>query len=165
MEEKMINIQAKPISEEGFKPYGNFYNILNPVGYSLGNFYHDKLLFPESGNMSIAISSLIVEKPDEIVIGTVEYHNFAPEVLLPMDDDVIVHVAPPSTEPIPEKTEAFIVQKGTAVCLNAGVWHYSAIPINQLIAHIMIVLPQRTYFNDCTVINYSKENQIKISME
>lgn len=32
-----------------------------------------------------------------------------------LDDDVVLHVAPPSKEPVPELTEAFLIPKGTMV--------------------------------------------------
>ena len=84
--------------------------------------------------------------------------------ILCLDDDVILHVAPPSKEPVPELTEAFIVPKGTLVCLNLGVWHLSAMPINLDTAHVLIVLPERIYLNDCIVVDYPEERQVRIEV-
>ena len=75
---------------------------------------------------------------------------------------MIVHVAPAGKDPVPELTEAFLVPKGTMVLLNTGVWHLSAIPVNKETAHVLIVLPERTYFNDCVVVEYPEENWVEI---
>ena len=52
-----------------------------------------------------------MEKPEKIIVDAAEFHNYTGEVLLPLDDDVVIHVAPPTKEPVPELTEAFIVPK------------------------------------------------------
>ena len=81
-----------------------------------------------------------------------------------MDDDVILHVAPASKEPVPQLTEAFLVPKGTAVRLNPGVWHLAALPVNLDVAHVLIVLPERTYHNDCIVVDYAEEDWTEIEL-
>ena len=40
----MRTIKAKPITVEAFHKFGNFTDLLNPEGYSLGDFYQDRLL-------------------------------------------------------------------------------------------------------------------------
>ncbi|MDF2613332.1 MAG: ureidoglycolate hydrolase [Clostridia bacterium] len=160
----MRKIKAKPITRENFTPYGSFYSITEPTGHNLGAFYHDHVLFPVSGHMPIAFSALVSEKPEKMVVTAAEYHNTTAEGVLPIDDDVILHVAPPSNKPVPELTEAFIVPKGTMVKLNTGVWHLAALPIHQDKVHVLIVLPERIYFNDCTVVEYAPEDQIEIAL-
>ena len=65
---------------------------------------------------------------------------------------------------MPELTEAFIVPKGTLVCLNLGVWHLSAMPLNKETAHVLIVLPERIYLNDCIVVDYPEEKWVQIEL-
>ena len=50
------------------------------------------------------------------------------------------------------------------VCLNLGVWHLSAMPLHQETAHVLIVLPERIYKNDCIVVDYSEEQQVRIEL-
>ena len=76
--------------------------------------------FPVSGNLPIAFSPLVVNK-GEMLVTQAEYHDTTCEGVLPLDDDVVIHVAPTTKEPVPELTEAFIVPKGTMVKLNVGV--------------------------------------------
>ena len=113
----MYTIKAKPITTENFKPYGTFASMLEPTGPSLGDFYNDQVEFPVSGNLPIAFSPLVVHK-GEMLVTMAEYHDTTCEGVLPLDDDVVLHVAPATKEPMPELTEAFIVPKGTMVKLK-----------------------------------------------
>lgn len=160
----MRTIKAEPISKEKFATYGTYESIFNPTGNNLGAFYPDKVLFPVSGDMPVTFSALISEKQDKMVVTSAEYHNTTEEGILALDDDVVIHVAPPSNKPVPELTQAFIVPQGTIVKLNTGVWHLAALPIHKEKAHILIVLPERTYFNDCTVVEYAAEDHIEIQL-
>ena len=160
----MKTIKAKPITVENFSYYGQFTNLLEPQGYSLGDFFHDRVRMNMAGNMNLAFSPLVVHKSEPRIVSQAEYHNTTQEGILCLDDDVILHVAPPSKEPVPELTEAFIVPKGTLVCLNLGVWHLSAMPINLDTAHVLIVLPERIYLNDCIVVDYPEERQVRIEV-
>lgn len=158
----MKQINVKNITAENFKEFGSFTDLLNPEGYSLGDFYQDRLKMHSSGSMQMAFSPLLVHKPEKMVVTTAEYHNYTQEGVLCLDDDVIVHVAPAGKEPVPELTEAFLVPKGTMVLLNTGVWHLSAVPVNKETAHVLIVLPERTYLNDCVVVEYPEEKWVEI---
>ena len=73
-------------------------------------------------------------------------------------------MAPASKEPVPGLTEAFLVPKGTMVCLKTGTWHLSAIPVNKELAHVLIVLPERIYNNDCIVVDYPQGEHIEIEL-
>ncbi len=158
----MRQIKAKKLTAEAFSQYGSFYNLVDPKGSALGGFYNDKVALPVSGNVPVTFSSLEMEKADKMIVDAAEYHNYTGEGILPLDDDVVIHVAPPTKEPVPELTEAFVVPKGTVVKLNTGVWHLAPMPINEKVAHILIVLPERVYKNDCVVVEYAEEDQMEI---
>ena len=160
----MRKIKVKPITVENFRPYGSLTDLMNPTGYSLGDFYQDRLLMHASGQMQMAFSPLLIRKPEKMIVDTAEFHNSTQEGVLCLDDDVIVHVAPAGKDPVPELTEAFLVPKGTMVLLNTGVWHLSAIPVNKDVAHVLIVLPERIYNNDCIVVNYPQEQWMEIEL-
>ena len=63
----MRTIKAKPITAENFAAYGSFFSILEPSGSCLGNFYNDKVLLPVSGDMPIAFSPLVMDKPEKMM--------------------------------------------------------------------------------------------------
>ena len=93
-------------------------------------------------------------------ITQVEYHTTTCEAIMPLTDDMIIHVAEPSAGvPIPDKTKAFLVPKNTMVKLNACVWHLAPLPAtkDELIA--LIVLPKCIYINDCTVVDLKEDEQ------
>lgn len=43
----------------------------------------------------------------------------------------MIHAAPPTKDPVPQLTEAFVVPKGTVVKLNTGVWHLAPMPVEE----------------------------------
>lgn len=159
-----MKIKAQKLTAEAFAPFGAYTDLLHPAGYSLGAFYADRLLMDVSGALPVAFSPLSVDKPERYVVTAAEYHNTTAEGILPLDADVVIHVAPPSAEPVPELTQAFLVPRGTLVRLNVGVWHLCALPVDQPHVNILIVLPQRIYKNDCVVVQYAPEQHIEIEL-
>lgn len=160
----MRTIKAEKLTREGFWEFGTYVNITQPEGNNLGDFFNDKGIFPTSGDMPVAFSPLLMHKADEMVVTTVEYHNTTGEGIIAMDDDIVIHVAPPTNEPAPALTRAFIVPKGTMVILKTGVWHFGGFPINSETAHVLIVLPERIYKTDCCVVEYDEKEYFKIEL-
>jgi ureidoglycolate lyase len=163
----MRTIKAVPITNENFRPYGAFANMLNLTGNRFpgegSTFYPDPVQLFVSGNVQIAFSPLTVDKPEKMLVTKSEYHDFTGEGIFFIDDDAVMHVAPPSSHVItPEKTEAFIIPKGTLVKLNTGVWHLSPYPIHNDVLHLMIVMPERVYANDCVVCDFPESEYIEI---
>ncbi len=163
----MRTIRAVPITNENFRLYGTFANMLNPTGNCFPGegsaFYPDPVQLFVSGSVQLAFSPLTVDKPERMTITRSEYHNHTGEGIFFIDDDAVMHVAPPSNHVItPEKTEAFIIPKGTLVKLNTGVWHLSPYPVHNEVLHLMIVMPERVYGNDCVVCDYPEDQHIEI---
>lgn len=161
----MKTIKATRLSKEAFAPFGEYYRFDKPEGYSLNgelhSFYPDRLVACQG--KKTGYSPITVKKPEKMIISAVEYHTTTDEMILPLNDDMILHVAPPSAgKPVPEYTKAFIVPKNTLVRMKACVWHLAPLPKSkdQLIA--MIILPECTYMNDCTVVDLKKDEQFEI---
>ncbi len=158
----MRQLKVKELTHEGFRPYGEYYNASSPEGVPLGFFYADRVTFTTVGNVPLAVSTLLWPKPEKMIVNQVEYHDKSPEGIICLNDDVVIHVAPPSGEPVPELTEAFLVPKGTFVKMNIGVWHLAAMPVHEQTAQVMILLAERTYKTDCEVVNYDEKDQIEL---
>lgn len=158
----MRQITIQNLSHEAFAEYGDFFDMLNPQGHHIDALYADRIRFPVSGGMPVAFSDYVVEKRDQMIISAVEYHNETSEVMLPLDGDVIFHVAPASKTPVPEKTKAFLVPKGVMVCIHPGVWHLESYPAENDRVHILIALPERTYMRDCHMVSYGVDQQLEI---
>lgn len=160
----MRQVKAVKITKENFAPYGSYCEMLQPEGYPLcgeiHKFYPDRLTGTSVG--TIAFSPITVKKDDRIIKAQ-EYHTTTWEGIIPLDDDMIIHVAPASAKvPVPELAEAFIVPKGCMVKLNTAIWHLCPLPANNDELHAIIVLPECIYANDCTVVDFEEKDWFQI---
>lgn len=161
----MKTIKLEKLTKEAFAPFGEYCEFSNPNGYFLAGelhrFYPDRVIAYHGKN--VGFSPLLVKKPEVMKITQVEYHTTTPEILVPLNDDMILHVAPPSAgKPVPDFTKAFLVPKNTVVKMNACVWHLAPLPANVDELTAMVVLPECTYMNDCIVVNLKEDEQFII---
>ena len=161
----MKTIKAEPITNEAFAPFGQFYSMDKPQGYALcgelHSFYPDRI--NADSNHRVGYSPIIVKKPEKMIITQQEYHTTTWEMILPLDDDMILHVAPASAgTPVTDLAKAFIVPKNTLVKINSAIWHLAPLPANNQQLTAMIILPECTYANDCTVVDLGEEEQFEI---
>ena len=164
----MRQIQVEALTHEAFAPFGQFYAMEQPKGYALCGELHQ--FFPDrltaDSNHRVGYSPILVKKPARMVITQQEYHTTTWEMILPMDDDMILHVAPASAgTPVTHLAKAFLVPKHTLVKLHAAIWHLAPLPANKEQLTAMIILPECTYANDCTVVDLAAEEQFEIVME
>ena len=161
----MKTIKAVPITQEAFAAFGQFYRLDAPEGVALCGELHQ--FFPDrltaQSNHVIGYSPLLVNKPEKMVITQQEYHAATWEMILPLNDDIVLHVSPVS-EGTPDTafSQAFVVPKNTLVKLNEGVWHLAPLPVSEEQLAALIILPERTYANDCTVVDLAPEQQFEV---
>ena len=161
----MRSVKAVPITHENFAPFGQFYTMDAPAGYALcgelHRFFPDRLV--ADSNHRVGYSPILVKKPEKMVITQQEYHTTTWEMILPMNDDMILHCAPASAgTPVTEYAQAFIVPKHTLVKMKAAIWHLAPLPATKEELAAMIILPECTYANDCTVVDLPEEQQFEI---
>ena len=161
----MEKIKLEKLTKESFSPFGCFYDMVNPDGTAetgdFHSFYPDRL--PVYFDKEIAFSPLVVNRLDPIKIGRIEYHKDTPEIILPLTDDAIIHVASPSKEvPTAEQTKAFLVPKNTMVKLKPFVWHYAPVPATNEKITVIIGLPVLTSKNNCLVVDLKEDEQFII---
>ena len=161
----MKQMKVQPLTHEAFAPFGQFYDMANPNGYALNGaihkFYPDRLTTACAGRL--AFSPLVVQRPESMVITQQEYHTTAEELTLPLDDDIILHVAPASGGAIvTEHAKAFLVPKNMLVKLKTAIWHLAPLPATKDQVTALIILPECTYKNDCTVVDLSADEQFEI---
>ena len=161
----MKTIHAVPITHENFAPFGQFYNMEAPKGYALCGEIHQ--FFPDrlaaDCQHRVGYSPILVKKPERMIITQQEYHTTTWEMILPLDDDMILHCAPASAgTPVTEFAQAFLVPKHTLVKMNAAIWHLAPLPASREQLTAMIILPECTYANDCTVVDLPPEQQFEI---
>ena len=160
----MKKIPVQELTHEAFYRYGSFHNMTNAAelkdAHSDNEFAADLLsldLHDEIASFSIARVS-----PCEMTIKAYEYHCHTCEGILPLDGDCIIFVGPSSWNPSPENLEAFRVPRGTMVRLNLGVLHGRQFCCGKEPVNVLIVLPVRTYANDCVFIELPEERQQQI---
>ena len=161
----MRQVKAVPITNENFAPFGQFYPMAEPKGYALCGEIHR--FFPDrmtaASRYNIGYSPILVKKPEKMIVTQQEYHTSTWEMILPMNDDMVIHVAPASAgTPVGDHAQAFIVPKNTLVKINAAIWHLAPLPVNAQELAAMIILPECTYANDCTVVDLKPEEQFEV---
>lgn len=161
----MKQIKIEKLTHEAFAPFGTFYDMTNPEGYALTgplhSFYPDRIwdAYPNH----VGFSPIAVRKPEKYIVDTVEYHTTTTEIIMPLDDDMILHVAPASAgTPVTDLTHAFRVPAHTMVQLKAAIWHLCPLPAEKDVIHCVIVLPECTYANDCTVVSLTEDQKFEI---
>ena len=161
----MRQLKVQPLTHEAFAPYGQFYKMEQPEGYALcgelHQFFPDRLV--ADSDHRVGYSPILVKKPEKMVITQQEYHTTTWEMILPMDDDMILHVAPASAgTPVTQFAKAFLVPKHTLIKMNAAIWHLAPLPASKDQLTAMIILPECTYANDCTVVELAEDQQFEI---
>lgn len=155
--------EIKELTLENFSPYGTFMKMENPTTYKLGEppveFYRDMLKM-DVGKTNVCFSICRVE-PREYIVDISEYHSHCGEANIALDNDIYIHVGPANTGEVPvDEMEIFRVPKGTMVVMNPGVWHHAPFTVNDEPANVIIVLPERTYANDCIAIEIDEEERV-----
>lgn len=162
----MKNIRIQQLNHENFRIYGDYANLINPEAVSIGNppveFFRDVIPLHLAQNNVASFSICRVEKRTNL-ISSAEYHSYCQEGIMPLDGDVLIHVAHATPDEIPvDAFQVFRIPKGTMVTLKAGVWHHAPFAIDCDYVNVLIILPERTYSNDCIVKNISSEEQLLI---
>lgn len=162
----MRKLTVKNILEHDFSVYGRCVNLLSPrtpyIGEDPIRFYRD--MMPLGGNETLALSVTAVE-PMKMTVDVLEYHTGTGECFLSLDGDTCICVGPATAKQAPqtEMLEAFFVPSGTAVYIHPGVWHYAPYPTGDKPIHSLVMLPQRTYANDC--FKYQLKEDEKAELE
>lgn len=161
----MKTVKAELINHENFAPFGQFYDMANPDGYALcgeiHKFYPDRVT--ADSEKRVGYSPIVVQKPEKMIITQMEYHNTTWEMIIPLDDDMIIHCAPASAGAVvTEHAKAFIIPKNTLVKINTAIWHLAPLPVNNDKLTAMIILPECTYALDCTVVDLKEDEQFEI---
>jgi ureidoglycolate lyase len=163
----MKQITYRKLSPEGFAKFGSYASVINPVGPKLGaepiEFFRD-MMQSQLGTAPVASFGVcrVVKRP--FVMDVSEYHDTCCEIVLPQDGDVLMHVAPagPEKEFPFEQADVFLVPRGTLCCLRPGVWHHAPYAFRSDVVNCLIMLPERTYMNDCKVYQFPADRQITI---
>lgn len=162
----MKTIKVQKLTHESFAPYGSFAPMVNPAEHLTERQFG---FFPDSVALNIGMPNSIVTfstcrmKACEHIIKSIECHTYTGEGIMPLDGDCILHFALPNKEfeKAVELIECFYVPKGTMISINPGVWHFAPFAADTESISTLIVLPTRTYANDCIVKHIPEEKWIR----
>ncbi len=162
----MREIKPQALDREKFRPYGDFKDMLQAAderakGGASNVFVPDLVTLHLDNRMPVSASVARVSECER-VITALEYHQFTAEGILPLDGDIDIFVGPSSFRVDPDTVEAFRVPKGTFVRLNPGVIHGRQFVVNTPSVNVLILLPERTFGNDCTFTRLEGEDRIAI---
>ena len=160
----MENIAVQEMSLEAFSAYGTFAQMTDPKAHNLGaspiDFYPDLVQVDLGQATKVSLSTCRVsQRPN--VVDVSEFHTSCGEGLVALDGDVLIHVAPVTGDATPpvEAIEVFRVPQSMAVSIRPGVWHHAPFALDTDCANVLILLPERIYANDCTVVELAPERQ------
>lgn len=159
--------KVKELTLADFNIYGSFANMINPQTPKLGvepaEFYRD-MVFLNLGQNNIASFSVCRVSKRPFIVDATEFHRNTEEGILPLDGDILMHVglATPNGDVPIDRMEIFRVPKGTIVTLRPGVWHNAPFTYECDFVNVLIVLPERTYANDCYVFEIPNKDRIEI---
>jgi hypothetical protein len=95
--------------------------------------------------------------------GQMERHLSTPELLVFLNDDVLLPVAPASARidsrgrPGTEGLQIIDIPRYAAVLLPAGAWHTAGFPVSQPFADAYVVFQDNTSANDIEIVDLSEE--------
>jgi ureidoglycolate lyase len=94
------------------------------------------------------LACLPAGEPIEVGIATVwsrtegfremERHLQTPELLVPLDNGMVIPIAPAGDVPDPANLRAFVIRPDTAVLLDPGVWHWVPYPLGNSTSFLVI---------------------------
>jgi ureidoglycolate lyase len=163
----MHTVKAEPLSVEAFLPFGFYANFINPYAEKLGaapiEFFRD-MLQQDLGGRSLASFSTCRVEQRPLIVEVTECHSTQAEGQMPLDADVLVHVAAATAgdELSSRAIRVFAVPRGTMIVLRPGVWHHAPFVVDAAPANVLITLSERTYANDCTVVSFDEVDRIGI---
>ena len=168
----MKTLIAQPLTKERFQKYGEFQNLLDDASLARKSifpqgFFADVVKLDFATTTLPTISVCQVTKQEKNLIRMLEAHKYTCEGLLPLEADVIIFVG----RPLPgrkfsvDTVEAFVVPKGTFVKLDPLILHGTQFPVDAENAHIVCMLPSRTFMNDMMMEVLSEEDQAIVIME
>jgi len=162
----MKKLKIETLSKETFHEFGSFADMLHPEGIQSGKapaiFWPDKVVanFHLEDRVAFGVSNV---NPRPMVIERMEIHEHTCEIIMPLDQDVALFVAPPMRIVNVDENcaKAFLVPKGTMVCLRPGVLHCAPFTLGEE-AHTLIVLPELNYRTDLILEPLEGENRLEL---
>lgn len=158
-------LHPEELERESFRKLGEFEHLLTTSDTYTGamtneGFFPDVLRLCSDGkDLSVSVTKVCGES---CIIDHCEIHSGCCEGILPLDGDIYIFAAPPFWYMQLDQTRVFRVPKGTMVKLKPGVIHGTPFSVTGEPVNVLILLPERTYSNDCQFISLDEKDQMVI---
>jgi ureidoglycolate lyase len=171
----MRELRYRALDAAAFAQFGSYAAMIAPdaggrpaprIGQAPIEFFRDLVQSGLGADTTVSFGVCRVTRRPPVVDES-EYHDTSCEALMPMDGDVLVHVAPavPGGRFPAEQAEVFLVPKGTMVVLRPGVWHHGPFALRSEQVSCLVGLPERLYARDCVGVKLPLEDQLRIQGE
>jgi ureidoglycolate lyase len=169
----MRELEYRPLTPEAFAPFGSYAPMIAPdaggraaprLGEPPVEFFRDLVQSGIASDTTVSFGTCRVTRRPP-VIDRSEYHDTSCEALMPLDGDVLVHVAPavPGDRFPADRAEVFLVPRGTMVVVRPGVWHHGPFALAPAgTVSCLVALPERLYARDCHEGPIADEDRIRI---
>ena len=166
----ITNIPVKPLTKEGFAPYGNA--IIIPTDGNPDrptdrfNFWPKLSLYRcDSGVFQIGISTFF-KRPFRLA--NMERHFKTEEFMTPLTGQIIIVFAPNKVvdgkdQPDFEKAEAFLINQTQSVVVGRNVWHWTPMPLQNEVS-IICSFAEDTQKNDLDVQALPAGNVVQVTL-
>ncbi len=168
----MRELRYRRLDPAAFAPYGSYAGMIEPegdgrkaprIGQPPIEFFRDVIQSGIGGDTTVSFGVCRVSRRPPVIDAS-EFHDGSCEALMPIDGDVLVHVAPavPGDRFPAEQAEVFLVPKGTMVVLRPGVWHHGPFALGAERVSCLVALPERLYARDCKSVTVPEEDRIRV---
>jgi ureidoglycolate lyase len=168
----MRELKYRRLDPAAFAPYGSYAAMIDPeagrrsaprLGEPPVEFFRDLIQSGIGADTTVSFGVCRVTRRQPVIDAS-EYHDASCEALMPIDGDVLVHVAPavPGDRFPAEQAEVYLVPKGTMVVLRPGVWHHGPFALGVERVSCLVALPERLYARDCHGVVVPAEDRIRV---
>ncbi len=168
----MRELGYRRLEPAAFGRYGSYAAMIDPdagdrttprLGEPPVEFFRDLLQSGIGADTTVSFGVCRVTRRPPVIDAS-EYHDGSCEALMPIDGDVLVHVAPavPGDRFPAELAEVFLVPKGTMVVLRPGVWHHGPFALRAERVSCLVALPERLYARDCHGVTVPERDRIRV---
>ena len=155
-----MEISVQNLTEESFAPFGQIIEMpTTPPAITGPNWQWWPEIAVVTGDEGPYSAGYFTRDPGEFSFDWAERHMLSLEVLIPLTEACLVHVAPADFPEQPDHLansasfQVFRVNLGQAVVLNFGVWHGAPFAVSQPIS-MAVFLRQHTGRDDTYVANF-----------
>jgi ureidoglycolate hydrolase len=146
----MYDIKVLELTREKFSPYGQVVEVpasgQPTIEVETVKFWKQQAIYSTGEKTEVGV---LMVKQQEMIFEELENHFKTPTILLCLDGDFILPVAPPSDDlPSPSEVVAFRVPKNQMVIMAEKCWHGVAYPADKEEITLLVIFRENSLDDD-----------------